>query len=209
MNARPPRFFYFDLGNVLLFFDHEIACRQMAEVAGVDVDLVRAIVFEGDLQRRYELGDISTADFYEHFCSETRTRPDRKRLVHAAAAIFEPNAALEPIIKGLKRYGHRVGILSNTCDAHWKYVADGRFPLIASGFDVYALSYRLRSMKPDPAIYALAAKMAGAAPEETFFVDDRTDNVAGARAAGFDAVLYTGPLDLVAALAERDVSVQA
>jgi putative hydrolase of the HAD superfamily len=205
MNARPPRFFYFDLGNVLLFFDHEIACRQMADVASVSVELVRAIVFQGDLQRRYELGEISTDEFYEHFCAASKTRPDQKRLVHAAAAIFEPNAALEPIVAALRSRNHRVGILSNTCEAHWEYVADGRFPFVRDGFDVYALSYRMRSMKPDPAIYAQAAQMAGSAPAEIFFVDDRADNVAAGRDAGFDAVPYSDPQSLIEALAARGI----
>lgn len=32
-----PRFFYFDLGNVLLYFDHSLAMRKMAKIAGVSV----------------------------------------------------------------------------------------------------------------------------------------------------------------------------
>ena len=36
----PPKFIYFDLGNVLLRFDHELACRQMAAVAGTTPELV-------------------------------------------------------------------------------------------------------------------------------------------------------------------------
>ena len=35
MPPRTPRFLYFDLGNVLLHFDHVLAARQMAAIAGV------------------------------------------------------------------------------------------------------------------------------------------------------------------------------
>ena len=86
----PPRFLYFDLGNVLLFFDHRLACRQMGALAGVAEETVWQIVFESDLEMRYEAGDIDDREFYEIFCRETGTRPDfrgaaagRQRDLHA------------------------------------------------------------------------------------------------------------------------------
>lgn len=48
-----------------------------------------------------------------------------------------------------------------------------------------------RLMKPDPAIYALALKRFGLAAGEALFVDDNVANVAAARNAGIDAVLFT------------------
>ena len=47
-------FLYFDLGNVLLYFDHEIGCRQIAEVAGLTAQEVRRVLLDGDLLARYE-----------------------------------------------------------------------------------------------------------------------------------------------------------
>jgi HAD superfamily hydrolase (TIGR01509 family) len=45
-------------------------------------------------------------------------------------------------------------------------------------------------MKPAEPIYAAASRLAQVAPERIFFVDDRSENVAGARDYGFQAVLY-------------------
>jgi 2-haloacid dehalogenase len=45
---------------------------------------------------------------------------------------------------------------------------------------------------PDPAIYALALARFGLAPGQALFVDDRQENVDGARAAGMAATLFTG-----------------
>ena len=202
-----PQFFYFDMGNVLLHFDHGIACRQMAAVAGVSADLVRRIVFAdpGGLQWRYERGEISTAQFYDDFCSQTATRPDDGDLLHAASAIFALNAQIVPIVAQLRAAGQRLGVLSNTCEAHWQYVTDGRFALLRDFFDVYALSHKIGAMKPDRAVYARAAELAGVPPGRIFFCDDRAENVSAAQQAGFDAVLYTSPADLAQELRRRCV----
>jgi len=37
-------FLYFDLGNVLLSFCHDRMCLQLAEVAGLDVEVVRQAI---------------------------------------------------------------------------------------------------------------------------------------------------------------------
>jgi hypothetical protein len=52
----PPKFIYFDLGNVLLFFDHALGCRQMAAVAGLAEAQIRAAIFDSGLQWKYECG---------------------------------------------------------------------------------------------------------------------------------------------------------
>jgi putative hydrolase of the HAD superfamily len=197
------RFFYFDLGNVLLKFDHELACRQLAEVAGLSPNAVRRVVFDDGVQWRYERGEISCREFYEHFCRETGTRPDYDAVQHAASAIFEVNAPILPIVAGLAATGRRLGVLSNTCAAHWNYCLPRYVGL--RFFEVFALSYEIGAMKPDEKTYRAAAELAGTAPEEIFFTDDRPENVESARRAGFDAVPFTTARQLAADLRARGV----
>jgi putative hydrolase of the HAD superfamily len=190
-----PRFIYFDLGNVLVNFDHHRAARQMAEVAGISERLVWEAVFESDLELEYERGAITTLEFYESFCDRTRTRPDYGALLLAASDIFELNESIVPFVTELRDCGHRLGILSNTNESHWNFVADGRFPLFRD-FERYALSHEMRAAKPDLAAYKIAAELVGVAPEEIFFTDDRLENVKAARQAGFDAVQFVGVTEL-------------
>jgi glucose-1-phosphatase len=187
-----PRFIYFDLGNVLLNFDHHRSARQMAEVAGIPEQLVWDVVFEGDLLIEYECGAVTTREFYEAFLARTQSRADYSALLLAASDIFELNESIVPLLAELRDRGHRLGILSNTNEAHWNFVADGRFPLIHDFFELYALSYEMGSMKPDLAAYKIAAELAGVAPAEIFFTDDRLENVEAARQAAFDAVQFVG-----------------
>ncbi|RIK73330.1 MAG: hypothetical protein DCC68_25120 [Planctomycetota bacterium] len=186
----PTRFVYFDFGNVLFHFDHHLAARQMAAVAGISEDRAWQIVFESDLETLYESGKITSDEFYERFCEQTKTRPDRAALLHAAGAIFELNVPIVPLVAQLQSAGHRTGVLSNTCECHWNYCTSGRYALLPGAFEQIILSYEVGAMKPDPAIYRAAIKAAGVAPKEIFFIDDRQENVDGAVAAGIDAVLF-------------------
>ncbi|MDA1055094.1 MAG: HAD family phosphatase [Planctomycetota bacterium] len=197
------RFIYFDLGNVLVNFDHHRGARQMAEVAGIAEQVVWEVVFESDLQLEYERGAITTREFFEAFCARTGTRPDYEALLLAAADIFEVNESIIPLLMELRERHHRLGILSNTNESHWEFISDGRFPIVQDFFERYALSYEMRSAKPDLAAYKIAAELAGVAPAEIFFTDDRLDNVEAARRAGFDAVQFVGVETLREALRSR------
>ena len=199
-----PKFIYLDLGKVLVDFDVQLMCRQMAEAAGITPERVHQVVFGSDLQRRYELGRISSQDFYEEFCQATGTRPDYHRLAWAASAIFELSVAMTPIVTHLALCGHRLGILSNTCQQHWEYCT-GRFKMLNELFTVHALSYQMHACKPQPEAYQRAAELAGCRPQEIFFTDDTPTHVAAAQCAGFDAVVFTGPRQLAAELRRRGI----
>jgi len=201
----PPQFIYFDLGNVLLHFDHRVACKQMAEVAGTTPEKVWAVVFASGLELRYESGDLDDRGFYDAFCRATDSAPDFERLRLAGSEIFQLNQSIVPVVAQLDAAGYRLGILSNTCPAHWAYCTAGRFGIVNLAFDVLALSYQIGCCKPEERIFAAAAKLADTAPRDILFVDDLSENVAGARQAGFDAVRYTTTAVLVEDLLARGV----
>jgi putative hydrolase of the HAD superfamily len=202
------RFIYFDLGNVLLHFCHDRMCRQMAEAAGLDDHRVREIVLSDAALRLHETGALNPTTFHEYFCRETGANVAAEVLHTAASDIFTLNAAIVPVVERLATAGHRLGVLSNTNEAHWQFVTDGRFtPLLPGPFEQAVVSFQEGAMKPDAAIYKAAARRAGVAPHEIFFTDDREENVAGARAAGFDAVLFTGPDRLRQDLNRRGVRI--
>ncbi|MHB1034826.1 MAG: HAD family hydrolase [Pirellulales bacterium] len=203
----PPKFLYFDLGNVLLLFDHHLMCRQMAEVAGIEAERVWRVIFDEGLEKRFETGEISAREFYDSFCRQTGTRPDYDALAYAASAIFEPNAPMMPVLARLSAVGHRLGLLSNICETHWAYCASGRYEWLPGIFDVLSLSYQIGAMKPNVKIFEVAAQRAGVAPGEIFYTDDIAGHVAGALAAGYDAVQYTTTPALLDELAARGIRV--
>ena len=202
-------FLYFDLGNVLLSFCHDRMCRQLAEVAGLEPVAIRQALLEANgafaTQMQFERGDISAAAYYDFFCQQTGTRPDRTTLEQAGSDIFEPMEPSLSLIGTLAEAGHRLGLLSNVGPVHWDFVGNGRFPPIPECFEVLILSYRARSAKPEQDIYRQAIARAGVPAGEIFFADDRQENVDGALEAGIDAVLFTSTAQLVEDLRNRHV----
>ncbi|MEN6458380.1 MAG: HAD family phosphatase [Thermoguttaceae bacterium] len=199
-----PKFLYFDLGRVLVNFSVERMLDQMAAVAGITADAVREAVFAQGLMQQHETGRISAREFCEAFGKATGTRVDFERLREAATDIFEVNDPVLSVVAQLQQAGYPMGILSNTCDLHWEHCVR-RYRVVELGFRVYALSQRIGAMKPDAAIYQAAAKLAGYAPEEIFFVDDTAGHVEGAKAIGFDAVQFTTAEALADDLRHRGV----
>jgi FMN phosphatase YigB (HAD superfamily) len=208
-----PAFFYFDLGNVLLSFSHDRMCQQMAEVAGVSADLVRHALFETagstrSVQWRFERGDLNVLAVYDHFCETLGVEPNRDELFAAGRDIFEVITDSVAIIEQIAAAGHRLGIMSNTNTLDWEFVTSGRYPFLNNAFEQYVLSFEVRAMKPEPAIYEHAVKLAGAEPSQVFFTDDRQENVDGALAVGLDATLFTTPAKLCEDLESRGILLQ-
>ena len=202
----PPAFVYFDLGNVVFAFDRGRAFRQMAAVCGADPAVVGEVVMAGGLQERLERGDCDWEGFHAEFSRRTGTASDPEALARAASDMFALRAEILPVIAALERLGCPIGILSNTCGPHWRQLLEGRYAILPGGFREIVLSHEVRSSKPDPGIYAEAARRAGVPPERIFFCDDLPGHVAAARRAGWDAELFVSAAGLVDALARRGLN---
>jgi putative hydrolase of the HAD superfamily len=197
-----PKFLYFDLGKVLVHFSFDQMLRQVGAASGIDVETVRTALFDGHLMREHESGRLSPHEFYEVFCKTTGTHADFDTLVAAVSDIFSLNWSIVPIVAQLHQAGHRLGALSNTSETHWRHCL-GRYRMLTEFFPIHALSFRIGAVKPEPAIFRAAAELAGVRPEEIFFTDDIAENVAGAKAFGFDAVQYTTTATLAEELRRR------
>jgi HAD superfamily hydrolase (TIGR01549 family) len=203
----PPRFLYFDLGNVLVMFDHHLAARNLGALLGCAPERVWDFVFAGGLNARLDAGNLTTDELDELLCQEFGCRPPFEQLNLAGSEIFELNYSMNAVLGRLAGAGYRLGLLSNTSDLHWRYLTRDRYWLIPDAFEQLVLSFQVGLMKPDPRIYRLAAEQAGVEPHEVFYVDDLPVNVAGAREAGLDAVQYTTTPALVDELYRRGIRI--
>ncbi len=200
------RFIFFDLGKVLVNFDLDQMMKQVSDVVGVGVDRVAAALFDDHLHEKFELGKITIEEYQRGFCKRIGCQPDLARLHRAATEFFELNVSILPVISALCQIRFPLGILSNTCVTHWDYCR-GRFALLRQCFLVSVPSYSVGLLKPHKEIYDLAAQRAQVAPEEIFFTDDILQNVEGARAAGWNAVQFTGARPLAEELRKRGVPI--
>lgn len=200
-------FIYFDLGNVIAFFDHETGCQQVSSLTGVPTERVRELLFKTGSQDAYETGKISSRQLVDTFAEQSNTQPDLQKFLHAASDIFELNREIVPLITQLRAVSFPMGVLSNTCPAHWNFLYQPKFAALYDLFDNLILSYESGSMKPDRKIYDDAIALAGVPASRIFFVDDRQENVQGAIDAGIDAHLFTSVLDVYRLLDQRGVTI--
>jgi len=71
--------------------------------------------------------------------------------------------------------------LSNTCLPHLKVMRENGWPHL---FDGFFTSCELGVVKPHRDAYLAVLRAVGAEPSQTVFVDDREENVIGAKLAG-------------------------
>ena len=185
------KFVYFDLGNVLVHFDHEIAVSNVARLARREATVVKQVLFTSGLQDRFETGLLSSAEFAQSVVASLECQLHDEALLDAISAIFEPNEDMLPILEQLKQQGVPMAVLSNTCEPHWQWILRQNWPIMQDWFDHYVLSFEAQCMKPHAAIYEVSERRSGRMSQQLFFTDDRADNVAAAQARGWTAHQYT------------------
>ncbi len=180
-DARRP-IFIFDFGGVVIkwknnnpIFDH------IADRYGVPRAEMRR-VFELALPT-LETGDVSMRDFLDEALGKFGKRlakgdsPDElwslpfERLVKFRTGTVE-------LVSSLRKRGYLVYLFSNTSIPHAKLVRRKGWDRL---FDGFVTSCKLRSMKPSATAFDRALTSVGAKPSEVAFIDDREENVRGAK----------------------------
>jgi putative hydrolase of the HAD superfamily len=90
------------------------------------------------------------------------------------------------VLEELHRRGYRLLILSNFIEEGYHYVRSKYdfFSLFEGG----VISWEIRALKPEPEIYDTLIERYGLTPSRSLFIDDREENVAGARERGLQAL---------------------
>lgn len=180
----------FDIGNVLIewqperFFDSVIGAeRRRAMFAAIDLHGINDRVDRGD-------------NFYDTIVAAAKANPDwhdevmlwHDRWIEMAAPAIDRSVRL---LRALKAADVPVFALSNfgiqTFD-----VAKPVYPFLTE-FDRSYISGHMGVIKPDADIYQMLEDDCGLDPTTLLFTDDRIDNIAAARARGWQTHVFTGP----------------
>ncbi len=202
---RCPAFIYLDLGRVVVDFDHALAWQKVAAITGLAEADIEQFFTADDRPRRIETGLLAWDTLHAEFVRAMAVEVDVDALARAAGDIFTLRVEMLPVIAAIERAGVPLGILSNTCDIHWQHLLRCRYGILPGGISPLVLSYEVGAMKPHPSIYEAAVAKAGVPADRIFFCDDIPAHVEAARAAGWDAEVFTGARQLVEQLASRGV----
>ena len=178
-----PGAFIFDIGNVLVRFDHG---RAIAAFALMGADLSDRTALE-NLAARYERGEVGRPAFLDGLRAILGHTGDDETAAKAWQEIFEPNLPMWDLVEKLQAE-FPLYLLSNTNCLHHEYLL--REYAVFEKFADGVFSYRAKLAKPDRAIFELAIRQFGVDPENTIYLDDLTANVEAARAAGLRAFGY-------------------
>lgn len=179
----------FDLGNVMVFHHEDRFFAKLAAASrpGAPVrELFYAAFGKADPNRGGDFDRVYVALIESvglHMCL------DEFRL--AWNDIFTPHPQMVALVRDLAR--PRV-LLSNTHEPHATWIKQ-RFPEIFPLFDWCVLSHEVGLTKPEPEIYRHVQSLTGELPDRHLLFDDRWDNVAGARAVGWQALQFTSAED--------------
>ena len=107
---------------------------------------------------------------------------------------------------GSLRPRYKTALVSNAwSDSRESFVRHG----ICDVMDVVIISAEVGVMKPDPRIFEIAAERLQVQARECIFVDDKEDNLQGARRAGMTPIQFRNADQCIASLLAKGIRVEA
>lgn len=192
----------FDLGRVLVHFDFKRGYRALEGLCPHEAADIPKLLAGTGLVERFETGLVEPRDFVAEITRVLDLSVDYEGFCEIWSSIFMHTLVPESMLEGLKaRY--RLLLLSNTNAIHFEMVRRS-YPMLRH-FDDLILSYEVKAMKPQPAIYRAAIERAECEPGECFYTDDIAEYVAGAQAMGIDAVQFQGAERLAEEMKARGI----
>jgi putative hydrolase of the HAD superfamily len=180
--------FIFDLGRVLVPFDHDRGLQILEKHCGFSIDDMRRKIFASEELDLYQSGKISSEEFFAAIKTILSLRMVFEEFVDVwnSSFIFTPIID-DSIIENLAQR-FRLLILSDTNELHFNFIRQ-RFPVLRH-FDDFILSYEVGCLKPSEEIFRIAVERAQCLPAECIFTDDLLGNVEGARKIGINAIQF-------------------
>ncbi|BAU32703.1 HAD-IA family hydrolase [Microcella alkaliphila] len=193
--------FLFDMDDVLCDYDWRTRMAALTARTGHDLTELRRRWWLNGLEFAAEAGDPADADEYLAVVTAAIGADiPRKEWVRirAESTVARPEAV--DAVRRAAEFG-RVALLTNNSILIHEHLHEVASELAeVMGREHLHASARFGARKPDPAVYARAMEHYGATAAQTFFTDDRPDNVAGAESLGITGHVYVHAAGLRAAI---------
>jgi putative hydrolase of the HAD superfamily len=183
--------FIFDYGGVLVAHQTEEDQARMARMAGLDLETFSEAYRTERFD--YDKGELTAPEYWQRVAKsgDVLLKADviDKLTEFDSLSWMQFDKVMWEWIDELRAAGKRVAMLSNMPRDLGESLKVHTDKL--TNFDHLTLSYELRAIKPEPAIYEHCLEGLGTAPEKTVFFDDRIANVQGAELLGIHAIQFT------------------
>jgi putative hydrolase of the HAD superfamily len=199
----------FDFGGVLFNWQpQQLLQRELPHLATDDATArsLSELFFQGYAGdwADFDRGTVSVPDLVARIASRTGlAASDVQRVIDGVPGELQPRTDTVAWLQRLHEEGRELYFLSNMPLPYADHLeaTHGFLRRFRDG----VFSARVRQIKPDAAIYELAAERFGARPEELLFMDDHEPNVKAARALGWHALHFIDAAQAEAQLAAAGV----
>ena len=198
------KLFVFDLGNVILPFDHRQIAEKLYARSEAKGFCSSADVFQYLFDLRsgsvnvYEEGLSSSLEFFLDVRDRYRLGLDFEEFKDIWNNIFRENLEVNEIIVYLKTKGFPLFLLSNTNELHFTHII-ARYPIVHL-MDEWILSFEIGAKKPKRRIYEAIFEKVDVNKDEVFYIDDTEEYVGYARSMGMKGLVFRETADLWKAL---------
>ena len=185
----------FDFGNVLYDLDIDLFNQNLSVLLeddfknGYPETLVNTVI-------KYDSGQINTETFIWNIQNYKNGQLDPRSIINNWNSLlksFPPNRW--SFLAELKKK-YKLFLLSNINELHletaYKHIhkVHGLIDFETRYFDGVFYSHLIKKAKPAKEVYKFLEEVTGIAGNELIFIDDREENVIGARKSGWNAVLH-------------------
>ena len=190
----------FDLGNTLVFFDHNLFYSGIAShEKRFSTKEFQSYILENSLMDMIALGKLSGEDFYAGLKKKFDFSISYESFLKYYCGIFWENKPMTSLLHVLFKEKHyNLILLSNTDRYHIDYVMK-EFPYLDE-FKQRIFSFEAGYLKPSDSIFETLFRKYNIVPSETLYVDDMEDNINAGKKLGLQTHLYLKQSDLLARL---------
>ncbi len=181
----------FDLGNVLIDFDHRRAASRICAFTKKSPEEIFDLFFDSTLTGLFEEGKVSALEFFGEVKDLLGLAIDYQQFVPIWNEIFhfsEKNYGVYRLACQLKKK-FKFAVLSNINILHLEYIRRV-FPLL--NHLPIITSYEEGFRKPHLESYKKALQKLGAWPQDVFYTDDRQELVEAAQQLGLRGFVFKG-----------------
>lgn len=177
----------FDIGNVLVRYDHQRTITALAEIYSCDP--VQLLTLYGEIGRMFGMGEISPTQVLDLFNSRFNAAYSLEEFTEAfCAGLMRDEDALAYAVALQVDSELAVGAISNTNAIHVAWL-DAHVPEL-NELELVLMSNEVGLLKPDPEIFELAMEILDTSPVHILYIDDLAENVESARQLGMSVLLH-------------------
>lgn len=198
VKLRGERWVLFDLGNVVIPFNHNRVAKGLEPYLSKQIQQgttrpsIHNFFFdsEGDEPRNTQLdrGVTTLTKVHRDFCRRFKCNISYSKFDSIWCSIFEPmDPAAMSCLSKARKLRMKVGICSNTNQAHWNYVRK-LYPKLVKSADECFLSFEIKTVKSDPLFFEKVAKVTECPIEDHLLIDDMSSNLEPAKASGMQVM---------------------